>query len=368
MVVVRIELSGSRMAVGRAPCWDRTVIEILAANAEKTEAQGRATAESLRAARDAGAFALRTPREYGGSWASATEIARLLSALGRDCPSTAWIAGTCLTAKMLAAGTFAPAVERELFADPDTLFCGSGDPTRGRAEHVPGGVRVSGRWASASGCEDATWAGLGVMLDGVFSYALVPTADLTIDRTWHMAGMRGTGSHTLVADLVVPSDRVGALRLPGPPEEMLVHGLCVLGPVVGATFGALDVITKMFASDRKPFMTQYTRMGESPGARHWLADATRLVRRAERTMLAVAAEADARGLTGADHIRLQVDLTDAARDGRSAVELMMDLHGSSGFATANALQRFWRDVAVGSRHPQLNPYLVTERSGAALAG
>ncbi|WP_252439228.1 acyl-CoA dehydrogenase family protein [Pseudonocardia humida] len=342
--------------------------EILAANAEKTELQGRPTAESLQAARDVGAFALRTPREYGGSWTSATDIARLLSALGRDCPSTAWVVGTCLTSKTLAAGRFAPAVERELFADPDALFCGSGNPAGGRAEPVPGGVRLTGRWASTSGCEDATWAGLGVVLDGVFSYAVVPTADLAIDRTWHVAGMRGTGSHTLVADLVVPSERVAALQLPGPPQDMLLYGLSVLGPVVGATFGALDVVTAMFASDRKPFMTQYTRMGESPGARHWLADAGRLARRAERTMLAVAAEADAPGVTGADHIRSQADLANAARDCRSAVELMLDLHGSSGFATGNALQRFWRDVAVGSRHPHLNPYLAAERAGAALAG
>ena len=37
--------------------------DILAANAEKTEEQGRPTAESLQVARNAGAFALRTPRE-----------------------------------------------------------------------------------------------------------------------------------------------------------------------------------------------------------------------------------------------------------------------------------------------------------------
>jgi hypothetical protein len=47
---------------------------------------------------------------------------------------------------------------------------------------------------------------------------------------------------------------------------------------------------------------------------------------------------------------------------------MLDLHGASGFNTANALQRYWRDVAVGSRHPLLNPYLVVEDYGAALAG
>lgn len=46
---------------------------------------------------------------------------------------------------------------------------------------------------------------------------------------------------------------------------------------------------------------------------------------------------------------------------------MLDLHGSSGFHMSNPLQRFWRDVAVGSRHPHLNPYLAVERSGSLLA-
>ncbi len=37
---------------------------------------------------------------------------------------------------------------------------------------------------------------------------------------------------------------------------MLMFSLAVLAPVVGATLGALDVIDAMFASDRKPFMTE----------------------------------------------------------------------------------------------------------------
>ena len=76
----------------------------------------------------------------------------------------------------------------------------------------------------------------------------------------------------------------------------------------------------------------------------------------------------ASGLTAADHVRLQAELADAARDCRSAVELMLDLNGTSGFAVSNPLQRYWRDVAVASRHPHLNPYLATERFGAALSG
>ena len=47
---------------------------------------------------------------------------------------------------------------------------------------------------------------------------------------------------------------------------------------------------------------------------------------------------------------------------------MLDLHGASGFDVSNPLQRFWRDVTVGSRYPHLTPYLAVENLGTALAG
>ncbi|KDO06110.1 hypothetical protein DV26_36105, partial [Amycolatopsis mediterranei] len=100
--------------------------------------------------------------------------------------------------------------------------------------------------------------------------------------------------------------------------------------------------------------------------RHWLAEAGYLVDRAERTMLEVAREASSVELSLADGPRLRMALADAGRDCRTAVERMLDLHGPSGFATSNVLQRFWRDVAVGSRHPHLNPYLAVENLGTAL--
>jgi alkylation response protein AidB-like acyl-CoA dehydrogenase len=83
-------------------------------------------------------------------------------------------------------------------------------------------------------------------------------------------------------------------------------------------------------------------------------------------MLEVAREASSAELSPVDGPRLRMALADAGRDCRAAVERMLDLHGASGFATSNVLQRFWRDVAVGSRHPHLNPYLAVENLGTAL--
>ncbi|HEX7301914.1 acyl-CoA dehydrogenase family protein [Lentzea sp.] len=334
-------------------------VAVLRAHAAKAEDNDRPAPEALEALRENGFFDLRTP---GDTWADAETVARQLTSLGRACPSTSWVAGTCATAKTLATRAFTGG---EVFGDPDALFCGSGIPG-GRGERGPEGVRVTGRWPNVSGCEDAVQAVLGVLVDGAFSFVLVPTADLTVERTWHVAGMRGTGSHTLVADdVLVPAGRVAPVE-PFAVADAMLFAMTVLGPVVGAAQGALDAVNALFASDRKPFMTAYTRMGESPGARHWLAEATYLVQRAETTMLSVAREADGGALSPADAPRLRKALADAGRDCRAALDLMLDLHGSSGFHTSNVLQRFWRDVAVGSRHPHLNAYLAVENLGTAL--
>ncbi|MEV4702250.1 acyl-CoA dehydrogenase family protein [Actinoplanes sp. NPDC049316] len=340
---------------------------VLLANAAKTEQQERPTAESLDAARRTGAFALRTPERFGGAWADAATTVRHLAGLGRSCPATAWVAGTCVTAKTFVADVFGDGAPGEFFADPGSLACGSGHPTA-TGVRGPDGVRVDGRWAYVSGCEDAAWAGLAVMVDGAYMFAAIPTSDLSVERTWDAAGLRGTGSHTLVAhDVLVPESRIRPAQPPGLALHVF-YGTTVLAPLVGAARGALDVTEAMFASDRKPSMTQYARMGESPAARQWLAEATQLVNRAERTLLAIAGEADAGDISQAGHARLHLDMVDAARDCRAAVELMLDLHGASGFAATNALQRYWRDIAVGSRHAHLRSYTAVESYGQALAG
>lgn len=339
---------------------------VLLANADKTEQQSRPVADSLAAVRRAGGFALRTPAEHGGSWADPETIARGLTELGRACPSTSWIVGTCVTAKTLAALALDDdTAADELFADPHALACGTGVPS-GTGVRQSDGVLVNGRWRNISGCEDASWAVLALLVDGTFAFAVIPTTDLTVERSWHMAGMRGTGSHTLVAENVLVPARFIAPTAAFTPNNLLLFAITVVGPVVGAARGALELTNAMFASDRKPFMTAYARMGDSAGARHWLAEAAHLVDRAERAMLDVS-----RANLTADDPRakdplLHLALAEAGRDCRAAVDRMLDLHGAGGFATSNPLQRYWRDVAVASRHPHFTAYLAYENLGTAL--
>jgi alkylation response protein AidB-like acyl-CoA dehydrogenase len=336
--------------------------KIIADNAAKTEQDGRPAPESLAAARRLGVLSLVTPVSYGGRNADPATLARELAAVARHCPSTAWVAGTTAAAKLMARSLPPGEARAEFFADPDAICCGSGSPG-GTLTHGPGGPVVSGRWPSISGCEDAEWAALAVADGDGVSVVSLPASALTVERTWDAAGMRGTGSHTLVADAVpVPEHRIGNFA-PLVPEQQRSFVLCVTAPVVGATRGALDVVTAMFASGHRPHLTPYQRMSESPSARQWYAEATRLVGRAERTMLGVA-EAELPAENAGQW--LTAELADAAQDCRDALELMLDVHGSSSFAAANPLQRYWRDVAVGSRHRVLSPYLAIEFYGQAL--
>jgi alkylation response protein AidB-like acyl-CoA dehydrogenase len=52
---------------------------------------------------------------------------------------------------------------------------------------------------------------------------------------------------------------------------------------------------------------------------------------------------------------------------QDGVNLLLDLNGTAGFALDNPLQRFWRDLHVGSRHLQFNPYLALENHARQLA-
>jgi alkylation response protein AidB-like acyl-CoA dehydrogenase len=187
----------------------RAAVPVLAANAGRADRDRRLPAESIAVLRDAGAFALATPARFGGLDADLPTTVRVISELGRGCPSSAWLVAVSAEAQAI----FAPLASEELLAEfyaaPDTRLCGAGKPL-GQGRRVTGGVRVSGRWPNASGCEDALCALTPVAVsdgDGpaAFVGVLAPTSDLDIERTWDTAGMRGTGSHTLVAnDVFVP--------------------------------------------------------------------------------------------------------------------------------------------------------------------
>ncbi|MGC0361637.1 alkylation response protein AidB-like acyl-CoA dehydrogenase [Streptomyces sp. SAI-124] len=211
--------------------------------------------------------------------------------------------------------------------------------------------------------------------------ALVPMSELAVDRTWRVAGLQGTGSHTVVADGVfVPAERLldfplgpdGAPDLTqGRPLEIASQTVSVTATLAGAALGALDVV-KAVIQTRKPPMTQYNSLAESASARHVFAEAEHMVNSGYDRLISLAGRITEQ-LPGDDVTALQrssmrMEVVSILQQFLRAVDLLLDLHGSSAFALDNPLQRFWRDLNVGARHAQLSTYLTTENYGLLVTG
>lgn len=349
----------------------RDIVPVLAEHAPGTEAALRVHPSSLAAMRAAGLFALPVPRGFGGGGAGTAELFGVLAEAGRGCPSASWVLGTSATAKLLTARVFGDDILAEIFADPGIVMCGSGKPA-GLAVPVPGGFRVSGRWDYVSGAEDAAIAGLGARRAGDGAQpapvqVIVPVAELTVDRTWDAAGLRGTGSHTLVADGVfVPANRAGLVTLS--PEFMLAGTACVLGPVVGAALGARDAAERLFASGGNRFGSAYGTIAESPGAQRLLTEATRFIDGAvDRAVTCCTAVDNGEITTPLTVARARAAFASAAKDTLAALDRLLDLHGTKGMASTHPVQRFWRDASTGARHTLLNQFMIEEEYGKLLA-
>ena len=105
----------------------------------------------------------------------------------------------------------------ELLEDPMTIMASS-TAAVGRAQRAGDGWRVSGEWQFVSGIHNAQIFGATVRLydddgeepiDEGNRYAVVPEGEFEIVDTWHVSGMRGSGSHDVrLTDIFVPDSRI----------------------------------------------------------------------------------------------------------------------------------------------------------------
>ena len=192
------------------------------------------------AMRECGLFALWTPASLGGPELTVEAVVRVMEELGRLDGSVSWNSMISTNHSVLWS-LLAPEVAASMLEGGRNVIAGTiagggtvDAPGGGEAVPVPGGYRLSGRWAFASGSHHADWMiGNGRILENgdfrrapqgnvaLFSFLMQP-AEVTILDNWYTTGMRGTGSHDIEAtDVFVPAERVfptlGAEALPRQP-------------------------------------------------------------------------------------------------------------------------------------------------------
>lgn len=367
---------------------------LLMAHADQAEREGRIPEPVFRAMRESGLLRMMAPRRAGGYGCNILTHMQTVAELAKGCAGSAWAFGLLSGCTGTAAG-LPPAATEILFKTGEELFCSVTSLTA-TATPCAGGYTVTGQWGYGSGCLHADWAmnlvkvldGEGEVVDTAFAIIpLINSDKVRIVDTWHVLGVKGSGSNTIVAEEVFVPDALMMLRsrmpthaqlltIPGleakerVPQEPLFP-LGVLSPTLGAASALLELVTENMKSkavvgwhypNQAGSEVLVSQLGE---AAMEIDSAWLHIRRAASYMDEVA---QTRVLTGFDKARIQADCGYAMQQLRRAGERLMDIAGPSGFADGNPLVRFWRDLSFASRHSALNNRLSLELYGRALLG
>lgn len=366
------------------------IVPVLLNEAPATERAGRLTDTAVAALTESGMFDLTRPRVRGGYEANVRTVCDALAVLATGCPSASWVAAVSNTGVFSSSRLSAEAQEMIYAAPHSGRMCATFAPTAS-VTVVDGGYQVTGAWAYTSGCGHADWifAGLRVPTsDGGFAggQALIPMSAATIEPSWDVTGLKGTGSNTVVVkDAFVPTEyflpigRAAAGELVAPYEGALFHtdwvpalALVAVAPLVGMARGALDTV--LAAGGERPLTySNYVHTKDAPPTYISIGDAAAKVETARMILDADTDLVDRAALAGdrlsqREHAQIRMHVGTIARLCREAADLLLDAAGSSAFKLSNPLQRYWRDLAIASRHGFLIPTLGSEFYGRELTG
>jgi alkylation response protein AidB-like acyl-CoA dehydrogenase len=352
------------------------------------EVYRRQADEVIEALTTAGLFRLFTPRRFGGYATSLRTQVDVTEAIAEADGSAAWVVGIATGAAWVSAHATERAQEEVFGPDPDVRISGSASPAPAR--RVDGGIRVEGRWAYASGSPHSSWAGVAIAVGGgdgqpVDAYfGLVPRSDLRLEDTWRTVGMRGTGSNTWVGDdLFVPEHRLFALadvaegsqrhdeplyRLPFAP----IAAINLMGTLLGLGRAALDYTIEK-ASTKSVQHTIFARQSDSVAVQMRTAEAALKLQTARLHTHRIADELDATAINGtvlqySDRAQIRAQVGYAVAQVLEAIQILLNVHGSGGFAEASPLQQIWRDANTGGRHAGFNAAVGYEVLGKVLLG
>ena len=333
------------------------------------------------------------PLRWGGYGAPPRKVLETFAELARGCGSSGWVT-TIISGVNWWASLLPDAGQEEIFASrADVRACAAGSPGS-RGQRVKGGVRVSGKFPYGSGCLHSSWGGLSVeveddthnLLDLVTAFA--PMSELGIEDTWHVAGMCGTGSNTLVAkDVFIPDQRILSFNRILKGEHLsqrhsgelsdnytwaAANTLIGIAPLLGIAQAMLEKVIEGTRTRGISFTT-YMRQADAPVVQHQVAEAALKIDSAKLLAMSAADEIEEAASAGNQmeyvaRARVRGSVGYGTKLIREAVDTLASIGGASGFADASPLQRMWRDVNIAARHALLATDPNLEIYGRALLG
>lgn len=344
-------------------------IEAARADIERERQLPRALVEAIG---NAGLFALWLPKAFGGPELNLVDYIRVIEELARADGSAAWCA-TVAACYSRIAGYLQPEIAREIFGSGRTVVAGTINPT-GKAFVVDGGYRVTGRWAYGSGILHSTWT-LGNCIahdrEGPrrasggapdIRLAIFPTSAVEVIDTWHVSGLRGTGSHDYrVADLFVRDDHSISCFDAKPLQPgtlyampmMTVLSVAIAAVPLGIARTAIDAAVEL-AQVKTPYRSSLL-LRDMATFQATVGRAEALWGSARSFLLATVGDLwdeVSSGIAASMRQRASVRLacTQAAQSAAQAVDLMYNAGGGTSLYESSRLERCFRDVHACTQH------------------
>jgi 3-hydroxy-9,10-secoandrosta-1,3,5(10)-triene-9,17-dione monooxygenase len=372
----------------------RVVVDQLRALAPEADRIRRLPKESVALVKTHGLGRTIQPKSCGGDAHSMRAHVDVISTIGEGCGATAWVFGVGQAHSWMM-GHFPREAQEEVYGrDPDALVAAVIGP-RGKAiKRSDGTLLLNGFWPFASGCEHSDWLFLGAEIfdeNGTKvdeADLMLPTRDVEIKDDWHVAGLQGTGSASVVVkDVVVPAHRY--LSLPPWLESELptfqvgndewltraqaipVLGLCISTAALGIARGALAEFRRVVPG-KKIAYTNHVSDDWIP-TQVALGHAASMIHAAELVLYRIADDIDAYARRGEKmpmelRARIRMDCSYAVRTLLEAVDKLMINSGASGLSLKGSIQRASRDLHAINMHALLLFETGAEIYGRVLLG
>ncbi len=335
--------------------------------------------------RGTGVFRMAVPRSWGGPELDSIQQTEVIEALAVGDTSAAWCAMIGMDTPLYA-GFLDESVAREMFTSPDMITAGLILPI-GRAERVPGGFKVSGRWQFGSGITHADW-----VVGGCFVYRkgepepsptggpmhwrimIASREKFEVLDTWFTTGLAGSGSRDYQAnDLYIPEKHSFSFAAPrragtqATAEAVLRN---MPGVPLGVARAAIDFVRELAVSrvDRPtqaPWGETYRvqmAIAEAEMELGAARDAVYCSLRRQRELAAAGIEPDAD-----QRVAPVLARVNAFRAARSVVSRLFDLLATTAIYKPSPMDRWLRDVNTMRQHVIAQDQII-QSAGAHLLG
>jgi len=329
------------------------------------------------------------PTMFGGFGSDYRVFSKMVRTLAQGCGSSAWVAAVHGEHSWVI-GNFPEQAQHDVWDSNPYAVASASVAPNGAAEPVSGGYRLNGRWGFASGCDHAQWIVLGSMSKASGKpetrMCLLPMSQVEVIDDWHVMGLAGTGSKSIVVkDVFIPEAHTVTLhdlkRGTAPGAAVHANNPMFRMPRNCLALFSLSSVVVGLAERAVAELVDYTRERRSRGLR--VADFE-----SQQIMVAEAAvQAETAALIGERSIERNMRLAEddaeftaeqvawtrrnasySAQLALSAVRLILEAAGGTALYTSNPLQEIFRDATAGAAHLSLTwhrsaPYYGQVRLG-----